>query len=65
MRITPKNVRTTLQTRPTLAAAFCKEFKSGKARDRKKAASKYGSAIPRQKRNNVSAPSDADPTVPT
>ncbi len=35
IRITPKNVMTMLHTKPTLGAAFCREPKSGRARDRK------------------------------
>src|SRR5206468_4141747 len=41
------------------------ELKSGSARDRKNADIKYGIAMPNEKSNNASAPSDADPTVPT
>ena len=65
IKITPKKIRTTLHTRPTPAAALWKELRSGKARDRKNAESKYGIAIPNEKRNNVKAPSEVDPTVPT
>ena len=65
IRITPKNTRTTLEARATPDATFCNEFRTGKARDRKKAASKYGIAMPNENRNNATAPNEAEPTAPT
>jgi len=63
IRITPKNVMTTLHTSPTPDAAFCREPKSGNARERNTAASRYGIAMPSENRNNAKAPSAAEATL--
>ena len=64
-RMTPKKIITTLETRPIPEATFCNELRRGRALDKKIAASKYGIAIPNEKRNNARAPRAAEPTVPT